>query len=160
MEDLISIGTIGLIKAINTFNPMKNIKLATYASRCIENEILMYLRRNNKIRYEVSIDEPLNVDWDGNELLLSDILGTDENVISKDMEEEVDKKLLRMALEKLNDRERDIIELRFGINCKDGKERTQKEVADMMGISQSYISRLEKKIMRRLKKEILKMEQV
>ena len=126
----------------------------------IENEILMYLRRNNKIRYEVSIDEPLNVDWDGNELLLSDILGTDENVISKDMEEEVDKKLLRMALEKLNDRERDIIELRFGINCKDGKERTQKEVADMMGISQSYISRLEKKIMRRLKKEILKMEQV
>ena len=120
----------------------------------------MYLRRNNKIRYEVSIDEPLNVDWDGNELLLSDILGTDENVISKDMEEEVDKKLLRMALEKLNDRERDIIELRFGINCKDGKERTQKEVADMMGISQSYISRLEKKIMRRLKKEILKMEQV
>lgn len=160
VEDLISIGTIGLIKAINTFNPMKNIKLATYASRCIENEILMYLRRNNKIRYEVSIDEPLNVDWDGNELLLSDILGTDENVISKDMEEEVDKKLLRMALEKLNDRERDIIELRFGINCKDGKERTQKEVADMMGISQSYISRLEKKIMRRLKKEILKMEQV
>ena len=140
VEDLISIGTIGLIKAINTFNPMKNIKLATYASRCIENEILMYLRRNNKIRYEVSIDEPLNVDWDGNELLLSDILGT--------------------ALEKLNDRERDIIELRFGINCKDGKERTQKEVADMMGISQSYISRLEKKIMRRLKKEILKMEQV
>lgn len=160
VEDLISIGTIGLIKAINTFNPMKNIKLATYASRCIENEILMYLRRNNKIRYEVSIDEPLNVDWDGNELLLSDILGTDENVISKDMEEEVDKKLLRMALEKLTDRERDIIELRFGINCKDGKERTQKEVADMMGISQSYISRLEKKIMRRLKKEILKMEQV
>lgn len=160
VEDLISIGTIGLIKAINTFNPLKNIKLATYASRCIENEILMYLRRNNKIRYEVSIDEPLNVDWDGNELLLSDILGTDENVISKDMEEEVDKKLLRMALEKLNDRERDIIELRFGINCKDGKERTQKEVADMMGISQSYISRLEKKIMKRLKKEILKMEQV
>ena len=160
VEDLISIGTIGLIKSINTFNPQKNIKLATYASRCIENEILMYLRRNNKTKLEVSIDEPLNVDWDGNELLLSDILGTDENVISKDMEEEVDKKLLRMALEKLNDRERDIIELRFGINCKDGKERTQKEVADMMGISQSYISRLEKKIMRRLKKEILKMEQV
>lgn len=160
VEDLISIGTIGLIKAINTFNPLKNIKLATYASRCIENEILMYLRRNNKIRYEVSIDEPLNVDWDGNELLLSDILGTDENIISKDIEEEVDKRLLRMALEKLNERERDIIELRFGINCKDGKERTQKEVADMMGISQSYISRLEKKIMRRLKKEILKMEQV
>lgn len=160
VEDLISIGTIGLIKAINTFNPLKNIKLATYASRCIENEILMYLRRNNKIRYEVSIDEPLNVDWDGNELLLSDILGTDENVISKDLEEEVDKRLLRMALDKLNDRERDIIELRFGINRKDGKERTQKEVADMMGISQSYISRLEKKIMKRLKKEILKMEQI
>lgn len=160
VEDLISIGSIGLIKGINTFNPNKNIKLATYASRCIENEILMYLRKNNKTKLEVSIDEPLNVDWDGNELLLSDILGTDENVISKDMEEEVDKKLLRMALEKLNDRERDIIELRFGINCKDGKERTQKEVADMMGISQSYISRLEKKIMRRLKKEILKMEQV
>ena len=160
MEDLISIGTIGLIKAINTFNPLKNIKLATYASRCIENEILMYLRRNNKVRYEVSIDEPLNVDWDGNELLLSDILGTDENVISKELEEEVDKRLLRMALDKLNDRERDIIELRFGINQNDGKERTQKEVADMMGISQSYISRLEKKIMKRLKKEILKMEQI
>lgn len=160
VEDLISIGTIGLIKAINTFNPLKNIKLATYASRCIENEILMYLRRNNKVRYEVSIDEPLNVDWDGNELLLSDILGTDENVISKDLEEEVDKRLLRMALDKLNDRERDIIELRFGINQRDGKERTQKEVADMMGISQSYISRLEKKIMKRLKKEILKMEQI
>lgn len=160
VEDLISIGTIGLIKAINTFNPTKNIKLATYASRCIENEILMYLRRNNKVRYEVSIDEPLNVDWDGNELLLSDILGTDENVISKELEEEVDKRLLRMALDKLNDRERDIIELRFGINQNDGKERTQKEVADMMGISQSYISRLEKKIMKRLKKEILKMEQI
>ncbi|MDD7402915.1 MAG: RNA polymerase sporulation sigma factor SigE [Butyribacter sp.] len=160
VEDLISIGTIGLIKAINTFNPLKNIKLATYASRCIENEILMYLRRNNRIRYEVSIDEPLNVDWDGNELLLSDILGTDENIISKDMEEEVDKRLLRMALEKLNERERAIIELRFGINSPDGRERTQKEVADMMGISQSYISRLEKKIMKRLKKEILKMEQV
>ncbi len=160
VEDLISIGTIGLIKAINTFNPLKNIKLATYASRCIENEILMYLRRNNKIRYEVSIDEPLNVDWDGNELLLSDILGTDENIISKDLEDEVDKRLLRMALEKLNDRERDIIELRFGINRSDGRERTQKEVADLMGISQSYISRLEKKIMKRLKKEILKMEQV
>ena len=157
---MISIGTIGLIKAINTFNPLKNIKLATYASRCIENEILMYLRRNNKIRYEVSIDEPLNVDWDGNELLLSDILGTDENIISKDLEDEVDKRLLRMALEKLNDRERDIIELRFGINRSDGRERTQKEVADLMGISQSYISRLEKKIMKRLKKEILKMEQV
>lgn len=160
VEDLISIGTIGLIKAINTFNPMKNIKLATYASRCIENEILMYLRRNNRLRYEVSIDEPLNVDWDGNELLLSDILGTEENVISKDLEDEVDKRLLHMALGKLGERERSIIELRFGINSPDGRERTQKEVADMMGISQSYISRLEKKIMKRLKKEILKMEQV
>lgn len=158
VEDLISIGTIGLIKAINTFNPLKNIKLATYASRCIENEILMYLRRNNKLKLEVSIDEPLNVDWDGNELLLSDILGTDENVISKDMEDEVDKKLLRMALSKLNKRERTIIELRFGINSADGEEKTQKEVADMMGISQSYISRLEKKIIRRLKKEIVRME--
>lgn len=160
VEDLISIGTIGLIKAINTFNPTKNIKLATYASRCIENEILMYLRRNNKVRYEVSIDEPLNVDWDGNELLLSDILGTDENIISKDMEEEVDKRLLGIALETLNEREREIIELRYGINQKDGEEKTQKEVADMMGISQSYISRLEKKIMKRLKKEIIKLEQV
>jgi RNA polymerase sporulation-specific sigma factor len=160
VEDLISIGTIGLIKAIHSYNPDKSIKLATYASRCIENEILMYLRRTSKNKVEVSIDEPLNVDWDGNELLLSDILGTDENVISKDLEEEVDKRLLRMALDKLNERERDIIELRFGINQKDGKERTQNEVADMMGISQSYISRLEKKIMKRLKKEILKMEQV
>ena len=158
VEDLISIGTIGLIKSINTFNPDKNIKLATYASRCIENEILMYLRRNSKTKLEVSIDEPLNVDWDGNELLLSDILGTDENVISKDMEDEVDKKLLRMALSKLNKRERTIIELRFGINSADGEEKTQKEVADMMGISQSYISRLEKKIIRRLKKEIVRME--
>ena len=158
VEDLISIGTIGLIKAINTFNPLKNIKLATYASRCIENEILMYLRRNNKLKLEVSIDEPLNVDWDGNELLLSDILGTDENIISKDMEDEVDKKLLRLALEKLSKRERMIIELRFGLNSKDGEEKTQKEVADMMGISQSYISRLEKKIMKRLKKEILRLE--
>ena len=158
VEDLISIGTIGLIKAINTFNPLKNIKLATYASRCIENEILMYLRHNNKIKFEVSIDEPLNVDWDGNELLLSDILGTDENVISKNLEDEVDIRLLRMALDKLNAREREIIELRFGINTIDGNERTQKEVADMLGISQSYISRLEKKIMKRLKKEIMKME--
>ncbi len=160
VEDLISIGTIGLIKAINTFNPLKNIKLATYASRCIENEILMFLRRNNKIKYEVSIDEPLNVDWDGNELLLSDVLGTDEDIISKKLEDEVDRDLLYLALEQLNERERDIIELRFGINSKDGKERTQKEVADMMGISQSYISRLEKKIMKRLKKEILRMQQV
>ena len=158
VEDLISIGTIGLIKAINTFNPLKNIKLATYASRCIENEILMYLRRNNKVKLEVSIDEPLNVDWDGNELLLSDILGTDENVISKNLEDEVDRRLLRMALNKLSERERVIIEMRFGINTNDGKERTQKEVADIMGISQSYISRLEKKIMKRLKKEIMKME--
>ena len=158
VEDLISIGTIGLIKAINTFNPLKNIKLATYASRCIENEILMYLRRNNKLKLEVSIDEPLNADWDGNELLLSDILGTDENIISKDMEDEVDKKLLRLALEKLSKRERMIIELRFGLNSKDGEEKTQKEVADMMGISQSYISRLEKKIIRRLKKEIVRLE--
>ena len=160
MEDLISIGTIGLIKAINTFNPLKNIKLATYASRCIENEILMYLRRNNKVKMEVSIDEPLNVDWDGNELLLSDILGTDENIISKNLEEEVDRKLLRMALDKLGERERMIIELRFGLNTKDGTERTQKEVADLLGISQSYISRLEKKIIKRLKKEIMRLEQV
>ena len=160
MEDLISIGTIGLIKAINTFNPVKNIKLATYASRCIENEILMYLRRNNKVKMEVSIDEPLNVDWDGNELLLSDILGTDENIISKNLEEEVDRKLLRMALDKLGERERMIIELRFGLNTKDGTERTQKEVADLLGISQSYISRLEKKIIKRLKKEIMRLEQV
>lgn len=128
VEDLISIGTIGLIKAINTFNPLKNIKLATYASRCIENEILMYLRRNNKLKLEVSIDEPLNVDWDGNELLLSDILGTDENIISKDMEDEVDKKLLRLALEKLSKRERMIIELRFGLNSKDGEEKHRKKL--------------------------------
>ena len=159
-EDMLSIGTIGLIKAINTFNPLKNIKLATYASRCIENEILMFLRRNNKVKYEVSIDEPLNVDWDGNELLLSDILGTDEDVISKGLEDEVDRRLLRQALGLLSERERSIIELRFGIDRKDGKEFTQKEVADMMGISQSYISRLEKKIMKRLKKEILRMQQV
>lgn len=160
VEDLISIGTIGLIKAINTFNPLKNIKLATYASRCIENEILMYLRRNNKLKLEVSIDEPLNVDWDGNELLLSDILGTDENVISQNMEDEAERKLLRLALAKLSERERVIIELRFGLNTVDGQERTQKEVADMMGISQSYISRLEKKIIKRLRKEILRLEQV
>lgn len=157
VEDLISIGTIGLIKAINTFNPTKNIKLATYASRCIENEILMYLRRNNKTKFEVSIDEPLNVDWDGNELLLSDILGTDEDIIYKNIEDEVDKKLLSKALEVLSDREKMIIELRFGLNTKDGEERTQKEVADILGISQSYISRLEKKIIKRLKKEILRM---
>ncbi|MBR1392194.1 MAG: RNA polymerase sporulation sigma factor SigE, partial [Lachnospiraceae bacterium] len=155
VEDLISIGTIGLIKAINTFNPGKNIKLATYASRCIENEILMYLRRNNKTKLEVSIDEPLNVDWDGNELLLSDILGTDEDIIYKDLETEVEHKLLCKAMERLNGRERKIVELRFGINTPDGVELTQKEVADLLGISQSYISRLEKKIMKRLKKEII-----
>lgn len=157
VEDLISIGTIGLIKAINTFNPEKKIKLATYASRCIENEILMYLRRNNKTKLEVSIDEPLNVDWDGNELLLSDILGTDEDIIYRNLEDEVDKKLLIKAMEILSDREKIIIELRFGLNSKEGEEKTQKEVADMLGISQSYISRLEKKIIRRLQKEIVKM---
>ncbi len=158
VEDLISIGTIGLIKAINTFNRDKNIKLATYASRCIENEILMYLRRNSKTKLEVSIDEPLNVDWDGNELLLSDILGTEEDVIYRNIEDEVDKKLLSKALAKLNDREKIIVSLRFGLNTKDGNERTQKEVADMLGISQSYISRLEKKIIKRLKKEMLRCE--
>ena len=154
VEDLISIGTIGLIKSINTFNPEKNIKLATYASRCIENEILMYLRRNNKTRMEVSIDEPLNVDWDGNELLLSDILGTDEDIIYRDIETEVEKKLLMKAIEKLTERERTIINLRFGLNTPDGQELTQKEVASLLGISQSYISRLEKKIMKQLKREI------
>jgi RNA polymerase sporulation-specific sigma factor len=154
VEDLISIGTIGLIKSINTFNPSKNIKLATYASRCIENEILMYLRRNNKTRMEVSIDEPLNVDWDGNELLLSDILGTDEDVIYRDIENEVERKLLLKAIEKLSERERTIINLRFGLNHRDGQEMTQKEVAALLGISQSYISRLEKKIMKQLKKEM------
>ncbi len=158
VEDLISIGTIGLIKAINTFNPDKNIKLATYASRCIENEILMYLRRNNKTKLEVSIDEPLNVDWDGNELLLSDILGTEEDVIYRNIEEEVDRKLLRKALSKLSERERIIVDLRFGLNTEDGNERTQKEVADLLGISQSYISRLEKKIIKRLKKEMVRFE--
>lgn len=156
VEDLISIGTIGLIKSINTFNREKNIKLATYASRCIENEILMYLRRNNKTKLEVSIDEPLNVDWDGNELLLSDILGTDEDVIYKDLENEAEKKLLRKAISKLGERERTIIQLRFGLGTPQGKEMTQKEVADYLGISQSYISRLEKKIMKRLKRELVK----
>lgn len=158
VEDLISIGTIGLIKAINTFNMDKKIKLATYASRCIENEILMHLRKNTKTRMEVSIDEPLNVDWDGNELLLSDILGTEEDIIYKDIEDEADKKMLTAAMETLTDREKMIIELRFGLNSAKDRERTQKEVADLLGISQSYISRLEKKIMRRLKKEMLKME--
>ncbi len=160
VEDLISIGTIGLMKAINTFNPTKNIKLATYASRCIENEILMYLRRNSKLKMEVSIDEPLNVDWDGNELLLSDILGTEEDGIYRSIEEEADKRQLYKALEKLGDREKIIVKLRFGLNTSDGRERTQKEVADLLGISQSYISRLEKKIMKRLKKEMTSCGQI
>lgn len=159
VEDLISIGTIGLIKAINTFNPTKNIKLATYASRCIENEILMYLRRNNKTKLEVSIDEPLNVDWDGNELLLSDILGTEEDTIYKDLEQEVERKLLIKAIGRLTSRERTIVKMRFGIGTPDGEEKTQKEVADLLGISQSYISRLEKKIMMRLKREMVRYEQ-
>ncbi len=154
IEDLISIGTIGLIKAINTFKVDKNIKLATYASRCIENEILMYLRRNSKTKMEVSIDEPLNVDWDGNELLLSDILGTEEDAVSKDMETEAEHKVLHKAVNGLPGRERMIVQMRFGIGTADGEEKTQKEVADLLGISQSYISRLEKKIMQRLKKEI------
>ena len=156
VENLIAIGTIGLIKAINTYNPNKNIKLATYASRCIENEILMYLRRNNKTKLEVSIDEPLNVDWDGNELLLSDILGTEEDITYRDIEEEVEKKVLHNAISKLSDRERTIINMRFGLDSEDGEELTQKEVACMLGISQSYISRLEKKIMKRLKREMCK----
>ncbi len=155
VEDLISIGTIGLIKAINTFKPDKNIKLATYASRCIENEILMYLRKNQNQRSEVSIDEPLNVDWDGNELLLSDILGTESDVIYRGIEDEVDRKLLTLALSKLSEREQQIIRLRFGLGAKE--EKTQKEVADLLGISQSYISRLEKRIINRLKKEISRM---
>ena len=157
-EDLISIGTIGLMKAINTFDASKSIKLATYASRCIENEILMYLRKNNKQKLEVSIDEPLNVDWDGNELLLSDILGTDEDVIYRDLETQADFKLLHQALKTLNGREKMIIELRFGLHSKDGEELTQKQVADLLGISQSYISRLEKKIMKRLHREMARQE--
>ena len=157
VEDLISIGTIGLIKGINTFNPDKKIKLATYASRCIENEILMYLRRNSRTKLEVSFDEPLNMDWDGNELLLSDILGTDEDIIYKDIETEAEITLLKSAMKVLDDRERQIIELRFGINSRENKELTQKEVADLLGISQSYISRLEKKIMVRLRKEMQKL---
>ncbi|MGJ9460607.1 RNA polymerase sporulation sigma factor SigE [Oceanobacillus sp. CF4.6] len=155
IEDLISIGTIGLIKAVNTFNPEKKIKLATYASRCIENEILMYLRRNNKLKSEISFDEPLNIDWDGNELLLSDVLGTEEDIITKNLESSVDKTLLKSALETLNAREKQIMELRFGLIGEE--EKTQKDVADMLGISQSYISRLEKKIIRRLQKEFNKM---
>ena len=153
IEDLVSIGTIGLMKAINTFNMSKKIKLATYASRCIENEILMYLRRSNRIKSEISIDEPLNQDSDGNELLLSDILGTDEDITSRRLEDEVDQKLLKLSISKLNKREKNIMELRFGFIT--GNEKTQKEVADMLGISQSYISRLEKKIIGKMKKEIL-----
>ena len=155
IEDLISIGTIGLVKAIHTFKPDKNIKLATYASRCIENEILMYLRKCSAQKTEVSIDEPLNTDWDGNELLLSDILGTDEDLVLKPIEDDVDRQLLMDAVDKLTARERTIITLRFGLGGRE--EKTQKEVADLMGISQSYISRLEKRIIVRLKKEILKM---
>lgn len=156
VEDLISIGTIGLIKAINTFNSEKKNKLATYASRCIENEILMYLRKNSRLRYEVSIDEPLNIDWDGNELLLSDILGTDEDEVSRGVEDEVERKLLNHAIEALTPREKKIVQLRYGLNQQENREMTQKEVADMMGISQSYISRLEKKIIGRLKKEMIR----
>lgn len=155
LEDLVSIGTIGLIKAVNTFDPQKKIKLATYASRCIENEILMYLRRNGKIKSEISLDEPLNIDWDGNELLLSDILGTENDLIYKVIEEEVNRELLNIAMEKLTGRERKIMELRFGLGGQ--KEQTQKEVADFLGISQSYISRLEKRIIKRLRKEIARM---
>ena len=158
VEDLISIGTIGLIKAINTFNPTKKIKLATYAYRCIENEILMYLRRNSKTKLEVSIDEPLNVDWDGNELLLSDILGTDEDTIYKDLENEAERKILFRALNKLSGREKMIVRMRFGLDHPEAKEMTQKEVADLLGISQSYISRLEKKIMTRLRREMIRYE--
>ena len=159
VEDLISIGTIGLIKAINTFNPSRKIKLATYASRCIENEILMYLRRNSKTKMEVSIDEPLNVDWDGNELLLSDILGTEEDTIYRDLENEAERRLLVRALNKLSSREKLIVRMRFGLDNPEGREKTQKEVADLLGISQSYISRLEKKIMQRLKREMIRYEQ-
>jgi RNA polymerase sporulation-specific sigma factor len=156
IEDLVSIGSIGLIKAVNTFDVTKRIKLATYASRCIENEILMHLRRNNRNRSEVSFDEPLNVDWDGNELLLSDVLGTENDVIYKALEEEVDRKLLQAALLRLSPREKKIMELRFGLQG--GEEKTQKEVADLLGISQSYISRLEKRIIKRLRKEIYRLE--
>lgn len=155
IEDLISVGTIGLIKAVKTFNPERKIKLATYASRCIENEILMYLRRNNKVKAEISFYEPLNIDWDGNELLLSDILGTDNDIVYNLIEDEIDKELLFIALQNLNEREKEIVQLRFGLNGK--REKTQKEVAQMLGISQSYISRLEKKIISRLKKEISRM---
>ncbi len=156
IEDLVSIGTIGLIKAVNTFDPAKKIKLATYASRCIENEILMHLRRNSKTRTEVSFDEPLNIDLDGNELLLSDVMGTENDIIYKSLEEEIDKKLLIQAIGKLSSREKKIMDLRFGL--RDGLEKTQKEVADLLGISQSYISRLEKRIIKRLRKEIQRLE--
>lgn len=155
IEDLVSIGTIGLIKAVNTFDPSKNIKLATYASRCIENEILMYLRRTSKLKAEVSFDEPLNVDWDGNELVLADVVGSESDIISH-IEKEVDKALLAAALEQLTGREKRIMELRFGLNSE--QERTQREVADLLGISQSYISRLEKKILKKLRREMRKME--
>lgn len=154
VEDLISVGTIGLIKAVNTFDPDKNIKLATYASRCIENEILMYLRRMVRLRCEVSLDEPLNTDWEGNELLMSDILGTEPDLVSKNLENSVEKQLLWNAISKLGGREMEIMEMRFGLRGR--KEKTQKEVADLLGISQSYISRLEKKIILRLKKEMAK----
>ena len=156
VEDLISIGTIGLIKGVNTYNPEKNIKLATYASRCIENEILMFLRKNNGLRSEISFDEPLNTDWDGNELLLSDILGTEPDCVQRPLEEDVDRQLLELAISRLNEREQEIITLRFGLQGRE--EKTQKEVADMLGISQSYISRLEKKIIARLKREMVRME--
>ena len=156
MEELVSIGAVGLIKAVDTFDQEKASKLATYAARCVENEILMYLRRNSKTKMEVSIDEPLNVDWDGNELLLSDILGTEEDIIYRDLEEEVEKSMLNKAIGKLSERERIIVDLRYGLSSMDGEEKTQKEVADLLGISQSYISRLEKKIMKRLKKELVK----
>ena len=152
IEDLVSIGTIGLIKAVNTFCPSKNIKLATYASRCIENEILMFLRKSSQYKNELSFDEPLNIDWDGNELLLSDILGTDEDVVNGGIENEAEKSVLLEALERLPEREREIMKMRFGINT--GREMTQKEVADLIGISQSYISRLEKRIIKKLKKEL------
>ncbi len=156
VEDLVSIGSIGLIKAVNTFDPGKKIKLATYASKCIENEILMYLRRNYRLRSEISFEEPLNIDWDGNELLLRDVYGTEDDVIHRNLEDEIDRKLLHAAMTKLSGRERQIMELRFGLN--DGTEKTQKQVADLLGISQSYISRLEKRIIKRLRKEMNKLE--
>lgn len=155
IEDLISIGAIGLIKAVNSFDPEKNIKLATYASRCIENEILMVLRKTNRLKLEVSFDEPLNTDWDGNELLLSDILGTEPDLVSKDLDADIEKQMLHTAIKSLNSREKYIVQLRYGLG--EDKEHTQKEVADMMGISQSYISRLEKRIIAKLKDELAKM---